>query len=61
MPRAVRALTVLVLALAAPATGSDVGMSGNEGQPRGRFPLAVRLASFGDAAFDSTARKVLDD
>lgn len=61
MPAAVRALTVLMLVLAAPAAGSDVGMSGDEGQPRGRFPLAVRLASFGDAALDAKARKVLDD
>jgi hypothetical protein len=61
MPAAVRALTVLMLVLAAPAAGSDVGMSGDEGQPRGRFPLAVRLASFGDAALDATVRKVLDD
>jgi len=61
MARAVRALAVLMLLLAAPAAGSDVGMSGDEGQPRGRFPLSVRLASFGDAALDAAARKVLDD
>src|SRR3970040_224128 len=61
MPRAVLGLTLLVLVLAAPAAGSDVGRSGDEGQPHGRFPLAVRLASFGDAALDATARKVLHD
>lgn len=61
MARALRVLAVLLLVLAAPAAGSDVGMSGHEGQPRERFPLAVSLASFGDAALDATARKVLDD
>ncbi len=61
MARPLRVLALLLLVLAAPAAGSDVGMSGHEGQPRNRFPLAVSLASFGDAALDATARKVLDD
>jgi matrixin len=52
---------VAVFLIVATAAASDVGMSGDEGQPRARFPLSVHLASFGDASLDTTARKVIDD
>jgi Matrixin len=50
-----------VLLVVATASASDVGMSGDEGQPRARFPLTVHLASFDDTVLDAAAHKVLED
>ncbi|MBM4439500.1 MAG: matrixin family metalloprotease [Candidatus Rokubacteria bacterium] len=53
---------ILLLLLAGlPAAASDVGLSGRDGHPRERLPLAVHLASFGDPALDATAAKAVDD
>lgn len=49
-----------VLALVAPATGADRGLSGSEGHPRGRFPLAIHVASLGEAVLDHAAMGVVD-
>lgn len=51
----------LALLLAAPALASDTGLAGTEGHPRGRLPLALHLASFGDAALDAAVAKAVDD
>ena len=56
-----RVLTVIMLALAIPAFASDAGLSGAEGHPRARLPLALHMTSFGDAALDAAAAKAVDD
>ena len=57
-----RWVTVLLLVLvAAPALASDVVLSGAEGHPRSRLPLALHVTSFGDTALDAAARKAVDD
>jgi hypothetical protein len=50
-----------ILLVATSALASDAGLSGTEGHPRDRLPLPLHLASFGDAALDATAARVLDD
>ena len=54
-------LLALALLVATPALASDAGLSGAEGHPRARLPLALHLASFGDTALDATAARVIDD
>jgi len=49
-----------VLALVSPATGADRGLSGSEGHPRARFPLAIHVAPLGEAALDNAAMGVVD-
>lgn len=57
-----RCVVALVLLLTASlARASDVELSGVEGHPRERFPLAVHLATTGDAALDAAARRTLQD
>jgi predicted Zn-dependent protease len=56
-----RFLAVLVLLVAAPALASDTGLSGVEGHPRARLPLALHMTSFGAAALDAAASKAVDD
>jgi predicted Zn-dependent protease len=51
---------LLVLA-AVPVLASDVTLSGSEGHPRARLPLALYMTSFGDAALDAAAAKAVDD
>ena len=60
MRRAALAL-VLIVAAAAAARASDVELSGTEGHPRDRFPLAVWAQSFGDAALDGAVRRAIED
>jgi predicted Zn-dependent protease len=52
---------VLTFAVAAPARASDVELSGAEGHPRDRFPLAVWAQSFGDATLDGAVRRAIED
>ena len=57
-----RALTLaLLLALAVPAHASDTGLSGTEGHPRARFPLAVHLAPVDDAPLAAAIRRAVAD
>jgi hypothetical protein len=46
---------------APPARASDTPLSGREGHPRERLPLAVWAESFNDAALDGAVRRALDD
>lgn len=43
------------------AAASELGLSGREGHPRERFPLALHLPGTGDAALDATARRAVSD
>ena len=54
-------LAVLLLLVAMPALASDAGLSGAEGHPRARLPLALHMTSFNDAALDTAASKAVDD
>src|SRR5262245_6428255 len=56
----IRALAALI-ALAAVDRAGETQLSGVEGHPRARLPLAVWLPSSGDAALDGAARRSLDD
>lgn len=57
-----RALVAAVLLLVATvATASEVGLSGAEGHPRARFPLAVQAAPLGHAALDAAIWRAVDD
>lgn len=51
----------LLLAAAARALASDAGLSGLEGHPRARFPLAVHAAPIDDPALDSAVRRAVAD
>ncbi len=51
----------MLLLVAAPTLASDTGLSGAEGHPRARLPLALHMSSFGDAALDAAATKAVDD
>lgn len=58
------ALALLLAALLGagpPALASDTGLSGAEGHPRSRFPLAVQLTPSGDAAIDAAVRRAVTD
>ena len=59
MRRSILPLTLLLGASVAQA--SDVELSGAEGHPRERFPLAVHLASAGDPALDAAAKRAVQD
>jgi predicted Zn-dependent protease len=52
---------VIVLTVSVGARASDVELSGAEGHPRARFPLAVHLAAAGDAALDAAGRRAVAD
>jgi hypothetical protein len=58
-----RGAVALALALAAvsSALGSDTGLSGAEGHPRSRLPLAVWAAPLGDARLDAAVRRAVED
>jgi hypothetical protein len=45
----------------APASASDTRLSGIEGHPRDRLPLALHMTAFGDAALDGAAAKAVED
>ena len=62
MRRVRRVLAVVGLLLAASAAGaSDAVLSGNDGHPRERLPLALHVASFGAPALDLAASRAVDD
>src|SRR5262245_47621278 len=57
-------MLVMLMTLGVSVTVSRAGetqLSGVEGHPRTRLPLAVWLPSSGDAALDAAARRALDD
>jgi predicted Zn-dependent protease len=58
--RAAAVLLGLAVAVIA-ASASEIPLSGSDGHPRERFPLALHLASFGDAALDAAGVKAVDD
>jgi len=43
------------------AGASNTALSGAEGHPRARFPLAVWVASFGEPALDAAAARAVED
>jgi len=53
-------VVLAVLAVVSPASAADRGLSGSEGHPRARFPLAIHVAPLGEAALDDTAIRVVD-
>lgn len=52
---------LLLLALGAGAVASEIGLTGDEGHPRSRFPLDVFAAPLGDVALDAAVRKAVGD
>jgi len=56
-----RILALALLAIASLARASDLELSGAEGHPRDRFPLAVHLASTGDTELDAAVRRAVQD
>lgn len=54
-------LVALAFLAAGPALASDAPLSGREGHPRARFPLAVRVASTGDAGLDAAVQQAVSD
>jgi hypothetical protein len=54
-------VVVLLLVIAAAARASDTGLSGREGHPRSRFPLALYLGPAGTPALDAAAARAVDD
>jgi Matrixin len=59
-PRLVLAIAWL-LAASGLAVASDAGLSGEEGHPRARFPLAVHAPGFGDPVLDGAVRRAVED
>jgi predicted Zn-dependent protease len=57
----IRLLGVMLSLIAATAFASDTELSGAEGHPRARLPLALHMTSFGDTALDAAATKAVDD
>jgi|GEM_PF-2001205 len=56
------ALAVALVAVwVAGAPASDAGLTGGEGHPRERLPLAVHAPALGDAALDGAARRAVED
>ena len=56
-----RVALALLLLTAVPAVASDVVLTGGEGHPRARFPLAIHVTAFGDAALDAAATRAVND
>lgn len=52
---------ILVLASCFYALASDTGLSGRDGHPRARFPLAVWAQPTGDARLDATVKRAVGD
>jgi hypothetical protein len=61
MTASVAAAVLLVLAAVASAPASDAGLSGAEGHPRARFPLALWAAPSGDTALDGAVKRAVED
>lgn len=58
----VRALLLAAfLAMAVSATASQTGLTGGEGHPRSRFPLAVSTPTLDEPALDGAVRRAVDD
>jgi hypothetical protein len=56
------ALVAAVLLLVATASAaSEIGLSGAEGHPRARFPLAVDAVPLGNASLDAAIHRAVDD
>src|SRR2546428_10269894 len=49
------------LALGGAAAASETVLTGADGHPRGRLPLRVHVASFGDAGLDEATARAVDD
>ena len=54
-------LILLFCAPGAPAVASDTGLSGGEGHPRERFPLALWAPPLRDARLDAALKRAIDD
>ena len=54
-------ILVLLALVASPVGASDTPLSGREGHPRARFPLAAWTQSAGDAGLDAALRRAIDD
>ena len=54
-------ILVVIVTVAALAHASETELSGAEGHPRGRLPLAVWTEPFNDTALDGAVRRALDD
>src|SRR5258708_13894058 len=55
------ALAALLVLSGGAAGAADTALSGAEGHPRGRLPLALHVASFGEPALDEAAGRAVDD
>lgn len=51
----------VIFATSGTAAASEAELSGKEGHPHDRFPLAVHVAGFDDPALDAAARRAIDD
>lgn len=56
-----RVLTLVLLWTFGVASASETGLTGGEGHPRARFPLALRAPTLGEAALDAVVRKAVAD
>ena len=58
-----RLLTLALIALSttAVAAASETGLTGREGHPRARLPLALNAAPLGEPALDAAVRKAVGD
>jgi len=54
-------LLLALLALAGPVLASETGLTGGEGHPRARLPLAVWAPPLGDAPLDAALRRAVGD
>ena len=50
-----------VLAMSGVAEASQTALTGSEGHPRARLPLALYVAAFGEAALDEAATRAVSD
>ena len=61
-PQSIGALGLAALLVLSGAAGAaDTALSGAEGHPRGRLPLALHVASFGEPALDEAAGRAVED
>jgi hypothetical protein len=55
-----RCALALLLGVAGVAAASDTALTGAEGHPRARLPLALSVASFGESALDAAATRAVE-